>query len=721
MRTEDTIQLRRGGDRRKSSGSFYTPQSITDYLVRRTLHPLAGTASASEILHLRIVDPAMGSAAFLVSACRYLARAYEQALIRDGDCLPDDIDDRDRAEFRRHIAQQCLYGVDLNPTAVQLARLSLWLATLAADKPLTFLDHHLLVGDSLLGASLIDIARQPPARGSRSRTPSPHPPLFDERDLEPSLAHVVSERKWLAETADDKLEVVREKEQRLDRLLRDDRWKRLADLWCACWMWPHRETTPEPAVFSALHDAIASGHGALSKPVAERLLAQAEAVSSSRRFFHWMLEFPELYFDASGRALPNPGFDTVIGNPPWDMLRADSGNDREQIRPDNALTRRFIRDSGVYRFQGNGHTNRYQLFVERAMGLVRKGGRIGLVLPSGITTDHGSAALRRRLLQYHDVDTLAGFDNRQAIFPIHRSVRFVLCTATAGTPTRQMQCRFGIQDSTVLDGIPDEGHPAAAYPITLTLSLIARVSGEQMTIPDLRTTIDLQIIERIVHRFPRLADASGWAAKFGRELNATDDRRHFHIRGAGLPVLEGKHIDPFVVHMARSANRITEKAAAGILPRAEFKRARLAYRDVASSTNRVSLIAAVLPANVVTTHSLFCLKTLLPEADQNFLCGMLNSYVANYLVRQVMTTHLGSTTVEDLRIPKPPGDSSTFRTIVALAQSLSHTPSEVDMARLQALAAKEYMLTLDEFRHIVGTFPLIPEAQRAAALEEFSR
>src|SRR5439155_9698217 len=153
------IQLRRGGDRRKSSGSFYTPQSITDYLVRRTLHPVAGTASSSDILRLRIVDPAMGSAAFLVSACRYLARAYEQALIRDGDCLPDDIDDRDRAEFRRHIAQQCLYGVDLNPTAVQLGRLSLWLATLAADKPLTFLDHHLVVGDSLLGASLIDIAR----------------------------------------------------------------------------------------------------------------------------------------------------------------------------------------------------------------------------------------------------------------------------------------------------------------------------------------------------------------------------------------------------------------------------------------------------------------------------------------------------------------------------------------------------------------------------------
>jgi hypothetical protein len=715
------IQLRRGGDRRKSTGSFYTPQSITDYLVRRTLHPLAGTARAPDILRLRIVDPAMGSAAFLVSACRYLAHAYEQAIVRDGDCQPDEIDERDRAGFRRQIAQHCLYGVDLNPTAVQLARLSLWLATLSADKPLTFLDHHLVIGDSVIGASLVDIARRPPPRGVRSMAKLPAASLFDDGDLEPSLAHVVSERKWLAETPDDKLDTVREKEKRLERLLRADRWKRLADLWCACWMWRDRTTAPQPAVFCALHDLIATGRSTLPGPVADRLLTEAESIAHTRRFFHWMLEFPELYFDNSGRALQNPGFDAVIGNPPWDMLRADSGDAREQNRPANALTRRFIRESGVYRFQGAGHTNRYQLFVERAMSLVRKGGRLGLVLPSGITTDHGSAALRRRLFEHHDVDTLAGFENRRAIFPVHRSVRFVLCTATAGTPTPQVHCRFGIQDSTLLDSIPDEGHPVNAFPITLTQSLIARLGGAQMTIPDLRTMMDVQIVERIAHRFFRLADAQGWAAKFGRELNATDDRSYFDARGAGLPVIEGKHIEPFVVHAERSETRIPEISAARILQRSEFTRPRLAYRDVASSTNRLSLIAAVLPSGIVTTHSLFCLKTLLPQAEQNFLCGILNSYVANYLVRQVMTTHLGSTTVEDLRAPTPSRESPGFTNIAALAQELSERPSPFQAARLQALAAKEYKLTLEEFRHIVSTFPLIPESERAAALDEFSR
>ena len=156
------ILLRRGGDARKSTGSFYTPQTLTDYVVRRTLHPLVDGAPADRILQLRVVDPAMGSAAFLVSACRYLARAYERALVREGLTDEADIDDADRALFRRLVAQRCLFGVDLNPTAVQLARLSLWLATLSANKPLTFLDHHLVCGNSLIGASPIDMARQPP-------------------------------------------------------------------------------------------------------------------------------------------------------------------------------------------------------------------------------------------------------------------------------------------------------------------------------------------------------------------------------------------------------------------------------------------------------------------------------------------------------------------------------------------------------------------------------
>jgi hypothetical protein len=448
----------------------------------------------------------------------------------------------------------------------------------------------------------------------------------------------------------------------------------------------------------------------------EGLLADAAAIARTRRLFHWSIEFPELYFSGDGRALDNPGFDAVIGNPPWDMLRSDSGDARKEMRRDQSALKRFYRDSGVYRLQGAGHMNRYQLFVERSLSLLKRGGRLGLVLPSGIAADHTSAALRRHLIETHALDALIGFDNRRAIFPIHRSVRFVLLTSTSGLQTERIPCRFGVEEPEALDSIPDDGNRADHYPVTLTPSLLARVS-RNLVIPRLRDGIDLRITERIADRLPRLGDADGWGAKFGRELNATDDRRHFQKGSRGIPVLEGKHIEAFQVHPDQSELRIPERAAARLMGSADFRRARLAYRDVASPTNRVSLIAAILPAGVITTHSLFCLKTPLTESEQLCLCGLLNSYVANFLVRQVMTTHVGAATIDDLRVPKPPARSLLFEEIGECSRRLGTRWTIEDEAKLQAYAARAYALDPAEFRHVITAFPLIPELQRRACAD----
>ena len=194
----------------------------------------------------------------------------------------------------------------------------------------------------------------------------------------------------------------------------------------------------------------------------------------------------------------------------------------------------------------------------------------------------------------------------------------------------------------------------------------------------------------------------------------------FMMAARDCPILEGKHIEPFVVHTARSGQRIARKAAEQLLGSSgSFLRPRLAYRDVASATNRTSLIAAVLPSRVVTTHSLFCLKTFLSASEQHYLCGMLNSYVANYLVRQVMTTHLGSRMVEELRVPKLAAHSPLFREISERSERLSRSASSGGMSRVQALAARAFELSADEFRHVLSTFPLVPDSEREEAFSEF--
>ena len=453
-----------------------------------------------------------------------------------------------------------------------------------------------------------------------------------------------------------------------------------------------------------------TGRSELPDKATAALLDEAARITSAHRFLHWMLEFPEAYFDDTGHPIPEGGFDAVLGNPPWDVLQAGD--------PQKA----FFRSSGVYRHQGAGHLNRYQIFVERALTLTKRGGRVGLVLPAGFATDHTSAPLRRALMSRANIDTLSGFDNRRAIFPIHRSVRFLICTSTVGEATRRIACRFGLNDPAELEAIPDagDGPGGPTHAISLTPSFLEALSGPALAIPELRSEIDLRILERVVHSIPRLDAADAWGAHFGRELNATEDRSHFHGGRSGLPVLEGKHIEPFRVQLDRSTQRISEHTAARLLDAATtFSRARLAYRDVASTTNRLTLIAAVLPAGVVTTHSLFCLKTMLSRDSQAFLCAMLNSYVANYLVRQVMTTHLGSATVGALRVPKPRYDSALFGEIVGLAHELRQASADLAHARVQALAARSYGLTAEEFAHVLSTFPLVDPSSRRCALEEF--
>jgi hypothetical protein len=719
------VSLERGSGVRKATGTFYTPATIADYLVRRTLGPLVHDAPPQRILSLRIVDPAMGSGAFLVAACRYLAGAYENSLVRFGGCHASDIGEHERAAIRRMIAERCLYGVDVNPMAVQLARLSLWLATLAADWPLTFLDHHLQTGDSLLGTWLATLTRAP----VRARAPGRHDTatfmLFDTAHVQSALKAALPVRFSLESIPNDTLEHVRAKERALARLNRREtglsQWKRVADLWCASWLSRDGDQVPASA-FSALSDAIVSGSGALPAGLADRYLRAADEIARARRLFHWELEFPEAFFNADGSRLENAGFDAVIGNPPWDMIRADAGSAESRVRSrtDIAPVLRFARDAGIYTAQSSGHANRYQLFAERALALARHEGRVGLVLPSGLATDHGSAALRRRLLSECDIDALVGIDNQRGVFPIHRSVRFLLVTATRGAPTRTIACRLGERDPTALETTGEEAPATSSwFPVRITPELIRRLSGDDLTIPDFRTATDVAIAERAAAMFPPMGDERGWSASFGRELNATDDRAHFGGPGGGLPIVEGKHVEPFRVHTRLATASISPTKARRLLDPQRYERPRLAYRDVASATNRLTLIAAVLPANCVSTHTVFCLRTPLPLAAQHFLCGLFNSFVVNYLVRMRVTTHVTTSTVERLPVPSRDDSPRAFREIAALARRLSRRDDRDASARLQAMVAAFYQLTADEFAHVLATFPLIAKAERDLAYETY--
>jgi hypothetical protein len=699
--------------RRKATGTFYTPRAFTEFLVRRTLAPLVMHAASDDILQLRVLDPSMGSGAFLVAACRYLAHAYEAALIREGQRSAADIDDADRAGFRRAIAQRCLFGVDINPMAVQLGRLSLWLATLSSDKPLTFLDHHLRVGNSIAGTTLDTVLQRTPSGRSGGSRPASLP-LFDLDRADQDVRATIAPRVSLAVDPGDTIEQVRSKERLLASLQSAaaplSAWKAVCDLWCAAWFRPAGQG-PQTRAFRALADTLLERRGSLPPHIAKPLLEEARAIASGQRFFHWPLEFPEVFDDHGARA----GFDAVIGNPPWDMLRADKGAPADARRLAS-----FTRGSGTYQWQGSGHANLYQLFMERALSLTRPAGRFGIVVPSGFAADHGCSALRRALFDRTVIDSFVTVENHDGVFPIHRGLKFLLLTASSGGTTSVIPSRAGLRSAETLETIPDDADPVA---VALPRSIVEQLDPVQLAIPEVRGTRDVEILSRIAFVFPPLSAPGGWGVSFSRELNATDDRAHFVEHGGSglLPVIEGKHIQPFAVDVATAHHYIDARTAAKLLQSARtFARSRLAYRDVASPTNRLTLIAAIVPANVVTTHTLFCLKTSLDAPAQLFLCGVFNSYVANYLVRMRVNTHVNILIIERLPVPQPAFDSSGFRDIVQLTARLCAMPADLDAgAALQAAVARLYQLSAADFEHILETFPLVPSIERAAALRIF--
>jgi hypothetical protein len=709
---------------RKASATFYTPRSLTDLIVRRTLAPLLATAGTADIVRLRVLDPAMGSGAFLVAACRTLARAYETALVREQSLRDHELDESDRAGFRRLIARRCLYGVDRNPTAVQLARLSLWLATLAADVPLTFLDHHLRVGNSLIGASLADLLRQAPGRPrGGGRTLHDTLPLLASTDVLDEMAAVVPVRRRLEDLPDDTIEHVRDKERLLASLETHGapltRWREAADLWCSTWFWPAGDAAPRGALYGELLSATLDRGRMLPVRHLESLISTMKAVVGRERFFHWRFEFPEVFTQE-----PDAGFDAIVGNPPWDMLRCDNAHADDDQRAHARNTADFVRQAGVYVGAGDSHANLYLLFIERALQLLGPRGRLGMVVPWGLASDQGAARVRRLLFERSLLDSCIALDNRHALFPVHRSLKFLVLTCTIGERTRTVFLQHLDGNAGAIDSCPEQSSTHDGGSIAISRELLDRVSPGSLAIPDVRSTEELRLLDRLWRLGVPLSSPNGWNARFGRELNATDDRHLFNAP-AGLPVLEGKHVEPFRVHAAHAMRFADADVMRARFPALGFARARVAYRDVSGATNERTLIAGVVPPNAVTTHTLFCCRTPMNAGERHVLCALLNSFVGNWIARRWVSTHVTVALMERIPFPTPAGLGREAVRLATLAESLEALPAGPERiaieSTLQGLAARAWGIRREELELILRDFPLVDPALRTGTLTAFDR
>ena len=622
---------------RKGSGSFYTRAQLGGPTVRRTLEPLthdpADTVRGPDtLLSLRLCDPAMGAGNFLLAALRVLADLLAPAL--------------GSARARRLVATHCLHGVDRDPLAVELARLALWLEV--GDPTLTPADlaTNLRCGDALLGAWHHQVTTYPAHAWSR------------EAPDDASSARLRRHRKHVLATSPAPV----------------DPTAHHHDLWCALWFWPLAalDLAPTPASFAA--------------PSAEALEITAD-LRRQLRFFHWELEFPAVF--ARG------GFDAVVGNPPWEIQKPSSqeffaavdpgyrargkqdalARQRALFERDPALEQRWLtylaalKNSGnflrhTFHRQGSADLSAYKLFLERAHTLLRPGGQLGLVVPSALYTDMGSAELRRLLLEQCRWRWLYGFDNRALIFKeIHRSFKFAVVIAEKGGRTTAVRAAFMRHDLADWAAARD----TYAYPA----AHVQAWSPRSRALLEIRHPRDLDVLAKLHSNGVPLADPGprGWDLRYATELHTTNDSHRFIPRDRAeadgyhpdeygrwlgphgdilLPLYEGRMIGAFDASKkgwVRGKGRTAvwrELPAHARRPEPQYllrpadappNGPKVAYMRICSATNARTVIATYLRDTPAGDSIFFFLPADRAPATALTVVGIFNSFAYDFAVR----------------------------------------------------------------------------------------
>ncbi len=578
--------LSAAGNDRKSTGSYYTPTSLIDCLLDSALDPVLDRAEGepdpeAALLALTVCDPACGSGHFLVAAARRIAKRV--AAVRTGD--PEPPPERVR-EALADVVGRCIYGVDLNPLAAELAKVSLWLETLDPGRPLAFLDAQIKVGNSLIGTAPALLAEGIPdeafnaiegddrkvaaALKKQNRAErSGQDDLFDDEAVPHLDVSVASELEALirghraASLAD-----IHSRQQRLKALEANPKLQHqrlVADAWCAAFVWPKQPGGPKAITDRSLQ-TLARGEA-----LPEDSVATVHEIAAAYRFFHWHLEFPHLFQQpqsSAGRNIGRPGlgggFDVVLGNPPWERVKLQEQeyfavrDPQIAAAPNAAVRKRLIkaleasnpslydayldalrraageshvlRDSGRYPLAGRGDINTYAVFAEGSRSLVNERGRMGMILPTGIATDATTQFYFKDLVQRGSLASLFDFENAKPLFEgVHRSFKFCLLTLT-GRDDRVAQAQFAFFAHDPSDLLKDNAR------FELTPEEIQLLNPNTGTCPIFRTRRDAEITLGIYRRVPVLinendpVNGNPWGIKFMTMFHMSNDSHLFHTR-----------------------------------------------------------------------------------------------------------------------------------------------------------------------------------------------
>ena len=796
-----------GGIVRKGTGSYYTPDEIVRFLARSGLKSILADRKkrfenhmkewrsdgrklefvkneiVSDLLDIRVVDPAMGSGHFLVAVVDHITNWVIERLNDFPDAPLSSIIEEDRRMvilyqqskgieidaalltdsiiLKRLVMKRCVYGVDINPLAVELAKLSLWLDSFTIGTPLTFLDHHIRCGDSLMGLLMEDI---------RSST------------LQKTLDGWTDA---LSEGGESVLRVVNTnadltpEDARMSRSIYDairkktEDAKSLLDLKTAVML---KSDLAKEIPVNTLMILEFLRNKEQSKPLWWKGVDEALKLADSFHAFHWEIEFPDAFSEGAR------GFDLVIANPPWDAVKPEDDDFfatyeprfrnigskpekkkvMEKLLSDEHIRKRyeeyrqsistklaFYKDSGIYKRRGSGDTNLWKLFMERALSIQAEDGKLAIVLPSSIVTDEGGKQLREALFE-GTINLLYEFENKKGIFPdIHTRYKFVLLVFDRSKQSDSIPAAFYLHDISSLEGKGEKDKF-----VTITKDLVQLSAPNSLSIPEVRSEKQLQVFHKLYRMHPLLGDESkGWSVALVRELDRTNDSDLFRSDGKGWPLIEGKNFHQFIPDYEKPVYTVDPEAGLErTLRHREFKSinnpihedVRLVFRDVASGTNVRSCISSIIPPRTFCSNKA---PLVIPKLNSSastyhdfvsYLCGILNSMVFDFLIRTRITMAMNFFYVYQTPVPSNVSDdiakriasitatlSSRGSEFQALASDFDIMPRLLSMkerielsSELNALVAKHYGLDREELIIILNSFEGFKEDENILELKE---
>ena len=758
------VFLKSASNSRKTTASYYTEPVLSQPLVKASVDRAIAQANAVKnaeeaaaphegvapngcaFMELKILDNACGSGHFLVEALGYLTDLALERL--DTDTALQELVAQERTKItaqlqllnlhyepedaqilKRALLKRCIFGVDLNPFAVELARLSLWMDSFIFGTPLSFIEHHVQHGNSLMGASVqdfidfnaVEVAQDDlfvenlGARFDDLRT------VMHELDaMRDTTAQEVEQSKALwKNTIAPKLNL-------LSRALSFICTGRAMVAEGDAKAWEALKKTPD--IITQLFDDGAKKSAAL------RLV---EAYAAKYHFFHFEVAFPEAF--AGGKR----GFDIIVGNPPWDKTKfADTdffpqyhSNYRSLKNTEKAAVQKRLLESAhiasAYAAakremevaddyytaasplnKGAGDGNLFRLFVERNLGLLAKGGSLNYVLPSALMFEEGSTILRKHIFTHCEMPFFYSFENRNGIFAdVDSRYKFALMQIVNAQPTDVVAAvpRKGLEPlGAVIDTAFYVLDPAELQQpqrhITYPLATLKALSPEHWALMELRTEDDLRILEKCYAAFPALSEH--WL-DFRRELHMTDDKDLFIEKAAPglLPLFEGKMIwqyshvfdtpqywldaDAFDQRLhSKELHRMAQDLGVPKADVAQYATAirfdrefvRMGFRTIARDTDERTLIFALLPQNCGSGHSMFLNTPKRYALDASgtvkvqevsplrllFALAWFNSVPVDWIARQMIQINVSQTYLYRLPMPQPTDDE--IRSTPAYAQ-----------------------------------------------------